>query len=582
MAARMIAAFPGRFVVAATSGRYLTNAKFFVVDTSQGMFEIQTVDIRGVRTKVFVNAPPSLRGIWEMSAAFADNVYLVYEDERITFADAHRMVRSVVRWLTSQGVQLGDRVAIATRNYPEHAIAFWAIQAIGAVAVPLNAWWTGPELAYGLADSGSLVLFADGDRAERVAWHLDGTDVRATVLIRSDLELPNAFEWPDVANGDDPPLPDVVIDVDADATIMYTSGTTGRPKGAAQTNRNFGNFLMQGAYLTLSAAEGAPPPDPDAPPPRPMATLLTFPLFHVGGLQSFLLPYTAAGGKLVLMYKWDPELAVDLIEREQVTAVAGVPTTMFQLLEVAEQKGVELVSLSGISSGATLVPPELVRRIDEQTHSRATPGNGYGLTETSGAAIANFGKAYVSNPESVGKPISPVIEVRIADPDGNPAHTGEVGEIWLKGPTVVRGYFGLEEETKNAFSDGWFHTGDAGRLDEDGNLYVVDRLKDLIIRGGENIYAAEVEAALYEHPDITEAAIIGVPHDRLGEEVGAVLRIRDGASVSEDDVRDHVAARLAAFKVPAHVWLVHEELPRNASGKVLKRELRDKLTGATA
>ena len=282
------------------------------------------------------------------------------------------------------------------------------------------------------------------------------------------------------------------------------------------------------------------------------------------------------------MFKWDAEEAVDLIEREQVTAVAGVPTTVFQLLEVAASKGIELKSLSGVSSGATLVPPELVRRIDEQLASRAAPGNGYGLTETSGAAIANFGKAYVDNPESVGKPISPVIEVRIAGDDGSPMPTGDVGEIWLKGPTIVRGYFGLDAATAEAFTDGWFHTGDIGRLDDDGNLYVVDRMKDMIIRGGENIYAAEIEAALYEHPDITEAAIIGVPHDRLGEEVGAVVRIRDGVKVTEEEVREHVAARLAAFKVPAHVWLTDEELPRNASGKVLKRELRDKLTGADA
>ena len=552
------------------------------MDTSGGMFEIQTVDIRGVPTKVFVNAPPSLRAIWEMSEAFADNVYLVYEDERITFADAHRRVRSVVRWLLEQGVHQGDRVAIATRNYPEYAIAFWAIQAVGAVAVPLNAWWTGPELAYGLTDSGSVVLFADGERAERIAPHLGDTKVRATVLIRADLDVAGAIAWHEVANGDDPPLPAVTIDPDADATIMYTSGTTGRPKGAVQTQRNFGNFLMQGVYLTTAAAESAPPPDPNRPAPLPLATLLTFPLFHVGGLQSFLLPYTAAGGKVVLMYKWDPELAVELIEREQIINVAGVPTTIFQLLEVAAQKGIELASLTGISSGATLVPPELVRRIDEQTQSRAAPGNGYGLTETSGAAIANFGQAYVANPESVGKPISPVIEVRIADPDGGSVPTGAVGEIWLKGPTVVRGYFGLDDATNQAFTDGWFHTGDAGRLDDEGNLYVVDRLKDMIIRGGENIYAAEVEAVLYEHPDITEAAMIGVPHERLGEEVGVVIRVRDGAAVTEDDVREQVAAHLAAFKVPAHVWLVHDELPRNASGKVLKRELRDKLTGASA
>jgi len=304
---------------------------------------------------------------------------------------------------------------------------------------------------------------------------------------------------------------------------------------------------------------------------------LTFPLFHVGGLQSFLIPYTVAGGKIVLLYKWDPATAVELVEREQVTTVAGVPTTVFQLLEEAAAQGRRLDSLAGISSGATLVPPELVRRIDEQFASRAAPGNGYGLTETSGAAIANFGPAYVKNPDSVGKRLSPVIEVKVARLDGADVDVEEVGEIWLKGPTVVRGYFGMPEETAAAFTDGWFHTGDLGRLDADGNLYVVDRLKDVVIRGGENVYGAEVEAALYEHRDITEAAVIGIPHPQLGEEVGAVVRVRDGAELTEDDVRRHVAARLAAFKVPARVWIRDEELPRNAAGKVLKRELRESL-----
>ena len=230
------------------------------------------------------------------------------------------------------------------------------------------------------------------------------------------------------------------------------------------------------------------------------------------------------------MYKWDAEQAVDIIEREQVTTVAGVPTTMFQLLEVRRAEGHRRSSRSAASRRARRsCRPNSCAASTNSLTSRAAPGNGYGLTETSGAAIANFGTAYVANPESVGKPISPVIELRIADADGDEAPAGEVGEIWLKGPTVVRGYFGLDEETASAFTDGWFHTGDLGRLDDDGNLYVVDRLKDVIIRGGENIYAAEVEAALYEHPDVTEAAIIGVPHDRLGEEVGAVVRVRDGA-----------------------------------------------------
>lgn len=553
---------------------------------SADLFAIDEVEIRGIPTKVFRYAPVSLRAIWDLSGAYADNVYLVYRDERLTFAEAHRAVRSVAHWLSAHGVTSGSRVALASRNYPEWVVAFWAAQAIGAVVVPLNAWWTGPELAYGLQDSGAVVLFADEERAERLAPLLKSTPVVHTVLIRSAPGSSGSVLWDEVVAGEDPPLPPLAVDPDDDAVIMYTSGTTGKPKGAVQTQRNFGNFLWQGVYLTTrmaaQAAGASPPASPPAPPTSP-ATLLTFPLFHVGGLQSFLLPYTASGGKVVLMYKWDPSEAAELIERERVTAVAGVPTTLFQLLDVAAKEGRELSSLSGVSSGATLVPPELVRRIDHQLASRAAPGNGYGLTETSGAAIANFGPAYLDRPDSVGLPISPVIEVQVVDEDGQARPAGEVGEIWLKGPTVVRGYYGLEAETAEAFTDGWFHTGDLGRLDPEGYLYVVDRLKDVVIRGGENIYSAEVEAALYEMAEVTEAAVIGVPHDRLGEEVGAVVRARPGARLAPETVQAHVASRLAAFKVPAHVWVVDEELPRNASGKVLKRELRDRLLapGAT-
>ena len=544
-------------------------------DATVDPFEIVEAEVLGATMKVFANQPTSLRQIWDASAVHGDAVYLVFEDERVTFAEAHGMVRALVRHLVDDlGVRQGDRVAIATRNYPEWAIAYWATVSIGGVAVPLNAWWTGPELAYGLTDSGAVVLFADDERAERIEPHLGETAVRQVVLIRSDRALPGGESFADAIAGDDPPLPPVSIAPDDDATIMYTSGTTGRPKGAVQTHRNFGAFLMNGVYRAVTAAAAAPPPSS---PPLPAATLLTLPLFHVGGLQSFLLPFTASGGKVVLMYKWDAELAVELIEREQVTTIAGVPTTVFQLLEAAAAMGRRMPSLTGISSGATLVPPELVRRIDEQSGSRAAPGNGYGLTETSGAAIANFGAAYLARPDSVGLPISPVIEVRIGGDDGGEVPRGDVGEIWLKGPTVIRGYFELPEATAQAFVDGWFRTGDAGRLDDDGYLYVVDRLKDVVIRGGENIYAAEVEAALYEHPDITEAAIIGVPHDRLGEEVGAVVRVREGSAVTSDDVRAHVGARLAGFKVPTRVWISTDELPRNATGKVLKRQLRDSL-----
>ena len=380
-------------------------------------FEIVVEDVRGVPLRVFKHAPASLRAIWDASAVHGPADFLVYEDERLTFDDAHRAVRALARRLTEDfGVRQGDRVAIAMRNYPEWAISFWASAAIGAVVVPLNAWWTGQELAFGLRDSGSVVLFADRERIERLAPHMGETEVRTTVVVRSSLD---GVPWAEAVAGDTTALPDVAIEPDDDATIMYTSGTTGRPRGAVATHRNFGNFLVQGMYAAFTAATPSTPtskkraPSPPPTPPR-LATVLTFPLFHVGGLQSFLIPYTAAGGKIVLLYKWDPAKAVELVEREQVTSLAGVPTTVFQLLEAAAGQGKQLGSLSGISSGATLVPPELVRRIDEQFASRAAPGNGYGLTETSGAAIANFGPAYVKNPDSVGKRLSPVIEVKVA------------------------------------------------------------------------------------------------------------------------------------------------------------------------
>ncbi|HTN79818.1 MAG TPA: class I adenylate-forming enzyme family protein, partial [Acidimicrobiales bacterium] len=420
------------------------------------LFEIVEVDVRGTPTRVFKGAPPSLRAVWLASAVHGDKTFLVYDDERYSFAESHRIVNALAQRLGTYGVQPGDRVAIAMRNYPEWGLAFWAAIAIGAVVVPLNAWWTGPELAYGLSDSGSVVLFTDEERAERVAPILDQTAVRHVVLVRTERFMPNAETFADALGDlDVASLPDIEIDPDSDATIMYTSGTTGKPKGAVATHRNYMAFLMNLMYRQTMAAI-ANPPAADAPPPLPPATLLTFPLFHVGGLQSGLLVYTAIGGKIVLMYKWDAAEAVDLVEREQVTATAGVPTTMFEMLEDASARGRDLSSLASIASGATLVPPELVRRIDSQLMSRTAPGNGYGMTETSGAAVSNGGKAYVDRPDSVGVVISPVMEVKVVDADGTDLATGEVGEIWLKGPTVVRGYFNNPEATAAAFKDGWF------------------------------------------------------------------------------------------------------------------------------
>jgi long-chain acyl-CoA synthetase len=535
--------------------------------TPGDLFEIVEAEVRGRPMRVFANTPPSLRMLWELSAGHGDATYLVYEGRRYSYADAHRIVGSVGAHLARLGVAPGDRVAIAMRNLPEWPMAFWAIVGMGAVAVPLNAWWSGPELAYGLADSGARALFADDERLARLQGHLDDTAVEHVLAGVEEFE-PGA-------------LPDAGIDPDDDATIMYTSGTTGRPKGAVGTHRNLCAHVMNSMYATVgpgaAAAAAGGAGNPGDRPPLAAATLLTFPLFHVGGLHSFLVPYTVAGGKVVLMYRWDAATALDLIEAEDVTAVGGVPTTMFELLDEARRQGRSLDSVAGVAAGATLVPPELVRRIDDQLAHRAAPTNGYGLTETSGAAIANSGGNYLAHPDSVGKPISPVMEVRITTPDGEVAPPGATGEIWLRGPTIFKGYHGLAEATEAALVDGWFRSGDVGRVDDEGFVYVVDRIKDVIIRGGENIYAAEIEAVLYEHPDVAEAAIVGVPDERLGEQVAAFVRLREGAGATADDLRGHVAERLAGFKVPALVVLSPDALPRNAAGKVLKRELRDRV-----
>jgi long-chain acyl-CoA synthetase len=552
-----------------------------VLPTGPGqLFEVVDETVGGVTLRVFKNAPPSLRDVWAASAAHGDAPYLVFEGATTTYAEAHEAVAALAGQLAGPlGVGRGDRVAIAARNLPEWALAFWAAASAGAVVVPLNAWWSGPELAFGLADSGSTVLIADAERLERLAGELEGTGVRTVIAVRPDGPLPEgvlAFDDVVAAGAGAAGLPDVEIAPDDDCTIMYTSGTTGRPKGAVGTHRNVTSSIMNSLWVAMGAAAragGAPRPAP--------ATLLTLPLFHVGGLHTVLLPYTAAGAKVAMMWRWNAAEALDIIEREQVTVLGGVPTTLFELLDEARRQGRTVDTLGSVGSGATLVPPELARRIDDQLGSRAAPGNAYGLTETSGVAIFNSGADYLAHPDSVGRPISPVVEVRLAGPDGSPAAPGEVGEIWLRGPTIIRGYHNRPEATAEAIADGWFHTGDVGRI-EDGFVYVVDRIKDMIIRGGENVYAAEVEAALYEHPDVAEAAIVGLPHERLGEEVAAVVRARPGAVIDAEGLRAFLAGRLAAFKVPSTIELTGEPLPRNATGKVLKRELREALAGTSS
>jgi long-chain acyl-CoA synthetase len=541
------------------------------------LFEMDEVDIRGVRTRVWKYASPSLLAVLENSRGHGDKPYIVYEDESLTFEEHFRHAATFARRLTERyGVRKGDRVAIAMRNCPEWFVAFWGAAAIGAIVVPLNAWWTGPELEYGLRDSGATVLVADEERVHRLADVLPGLGA-ATIVVRGQGTPPAGAETYESVLGDvtETTLPEAEIDPDDDATIFYTSGTTGRPKGALGTQRNITGNTLSLAYAMLGAGVQAGGLIEELANPQRRITLTSVPLFHATGCHTILVANAILGGSVVLMSKWSAERALELIERERVTAFGGVPTMAWQMLTSPEFDKYDTSSLASVSYGGAPAAPALLEKIKELLPERV-PSNGYGLTETSAVTTYNSGINYLTHPDSVGPPV-PVCDVKVVDPSGEELPPGEIGELLVSGPNVIKGYWNDPEATARAFRDGWFHTGDLARIDADGFVYIVDRAKDMLIRGGENVYCAEVEAAMYEHPAIADAAVIGVPHEALGEEVGAVVCLRPGLTVTPDELQEFLGERIAAFKVPAHIWFRDGELPRNPAGKILKTQLRAEL-----
>ncbi|MEV6245755.1 class I adenylate-forming enzyme family protein [Streptomyces sp. NPDC051742] len=518
---------------------------------------------------VYVGGPRTLREFVEVTWAYGDQVFLVSEDGSMTYREFFDAACGLARRFTGEyGLRPGDRAVVAMRNLPEWQIAFWAAQLAGLVAVPLNAWWTEDEFTYALDDCAPGVLLVDGERVGRVRKWASRNGVPGIVFQGEAGEGFSPYT-PDTDPFLGPPLVDVLPE--HDATIIYTSGTTGRPKGAVATHLAQVGAAMNPRYFAAAAAlaRGDVPGAGAAP-----VSLTTFPFFHVAAFTSFY-GVMAAGGTLVMMRKWDARLALELIRKHGVTHYAGVPTTALQLLEAARGAGDPLESLTLLSTGGAAAPPGIVAGITEGYGKRIEPRNGYGLTETCGGVLSNVGAEYRAHPGSVGRP-SPTTEVRVDRPDAE-----GVGELWLRGQALIRGYWGNEAATRAAFTDdGWFRTGDLARVDADGRVSVVDRLTDMVIRGGENVYCVEVEAVLHEHPDVVDAAVLGVPHAVLGEEVVAVVRLRPGAGPDVEALRTHVGSRLAAFKVPAQVVVREEELPRNPTGKILKRELREGFTGA--
>ena len=541
-------------------------------------FEIAEIEVRGARLKSFRNAPPNVRALWLSTAAFADRDYLVYGDERITYAEAHRQVASIANWMLSVGVAPGDRIAIAMRNYPEWMLIYWAAACIGVAVVGMNAWWTATEMAYGLNDARPKVLFADAERIARLSEQPGMLGDALLVAVRADNAPDGAITWRDVvAHGGD--LPQVEVDPDADVCIFYTSGTTGFPKGAQLTHRgcisNLFNMIFSGQVQALATAKATGvAPDPAAPPPLPV-TLITTPLFHVTANNCAAYATTAAGGKMVLMYRWDATEALQLIQRERVSGVSGVPVMARELVTHPDFANYDTSSLLSVGGGGAQLQPDLVAKIDA-TVATARPNTGYGMTETCGIITAVAGDFFVDKPASCGRAM-PTFDVRIVGEAGEALLAGQPGELWVKGAPVIKGYINRPEATAESITDGWLHTGDVAYVDDDQFIFLVDRKKDMVLRGGENIYCAEVEAVLHQHDAVAECSVFGVADDRLGEEVGAAVVMRPGQAITAVELREHCAALTARHKIPRYIWILNTPLPRNASGKFLRRELRDSL-----
>jgi long-chain acyl-CoA synthetase len=540
-------------------------------------FEVVPVEVRGQMLRSYKNAPRNVRDLWLSTAAYGDRDYLVYQDERITYAEAHKQVASVANWLMAQGVKPGDRVAIAMRNYPEWLLIYWACLSIGVAAVGFNAWWVAEEVEFAIKDSAPKVIFADAERLERILERPAATAGIKLVAVRVPVAPPHVHQWSEViAHGG--AMPDVDVDPDADASIFYTSGTTGFPKGAQLTHRgcvtNLFNIMFSGQAqaLAVQQATGVAPPET---PPIPVA-LLTTPLFHVTANNCGAYAVTAGGGKIVLMYRWDAGEALRLVAKERVTALSGVPVMAREIVSHPDFSKYDTSSLLSLGGGGAQLQPDLVAKIDA-TVATARPNTGYGMTETCGIITAVAGDFYVDRPESVG-PAMPTFEARCVDDDGHTVPPGQVGELWVKGACVIKGYLNRPEATAESITDGWLHTGDVARIDEDGFIFIVDRKKDMVLRGGENVYCAEVEACIHRNPDVAECCVFGVPDARLGEEVAAAITPMPGKTVTAEQIRALCAEHLAAYKAPRHIWILDEPLPRNANGKFLKRELRDRLS----
>ena len=542
--------------------------------TSPGqMFETVPVTRRGVDMPAFKNAPPSLAHYFAHFAnEHKDTPFLVDGDLRMTFGEVYGAAARVAHGLaTKQGLAKGDRVGIAARNSANWIIAYMGTLMAGGVATLLNGWWTGEELAYGIDLCECSLVLADAERAARLENHAHPAKV--VVFEHGDPATGLAPIW---AEGDTAMRMLGELGPEDLATILYTSGSTGHPKGAYSDHLGVVsgtmNYVCQTAMMLqiLTEADQAPTAQPSA--------LVAVPLFHVTGEVPLFLQSLAMGRKLVLMPKWDAREALRLMDEEKITYFVGVPLMSYEMASHPDRDQYDLSQCKSFAAGGSARPVEHVKKIRD-AFSDGFPLLGYGLTETNGVGAGNLNENYMAKPSSTGMPSRPLVDMAILDDDGRPLESGKVGEVCIRSVCNFLGYWRNEEATEAAFTaDGYFRTGDLGYLDADNYLFIVDRKKDIIIRGGENISCIEVEEAIYAHPKVAECSVFGLPDERFGEVPGAVFLAHDGESLDADTLRAFLAEHIAPFKIPARMWQTHEALPRLGTQKVDKKQLRARYT----
>jgi len=542
--------------------------------SKEGMFELQKKTIRGNEYNVFVNVPQNLYEYFQFALIHGEWEFLAYEDESYKYQEVLNNAAGLAHVLVDKyGLKKGDAVAFSMRNYPEWIYSYMAVTSIGCVAVPLNSWWQGEELDYGITHSEAKVFIGDDERLQRLEGFVENTP-RISVRCQTN-DFTNTVAFEELVKPKES-FPQVEIDPEDDASIMYTSGSTGYPKGVVTTHRSIINTPVAWAFLATMASQLESDGGETFVQAESPCTLAAVPLFHVTGSHSNFLLSLVSATRIVLMYKWDPLKAIQLIEKYRVTSFSGVPTMTQDIITASEANpDTDVSSLVSLGGGGAARPPEQIKS-QEKNHPTKIAGVGYGLTETNAAGTNASGKLLYDKPDTAGFPTPLIHKLKIIDEEGKEVSTGETGEVCIKSASKFRCYLKNEEATTEALdSKGWFRSGDVGCLDEDGFLYIKDRIKDIVIRGGENIACLEIEAILSEHPAILEASVFGVPDERLGENLATRIALKPGKTATETEISSFLEEKIAKFKIPSYIWFQEEELPRIASGKTAKKQMRE-------